>query len=68
MIPFAVTFLFALYETSFGIILGILTHMCMLLGQHMDPIRGKVYEKTAQLNLNGKILYPAADVRKSVLI
>ena len=62
MIPLVVTFIFCLYETSIGIIFGIFTHLVILLGMHLYPIKSKSYGDSATLAFNGNILFPSQEV------
>ena len=64
MIPFLVTFCFALRKSSLGLICGIIVHLVILLGKFMMPI-DKQKSKRNIIYLEGILMYPSGDVSKS---
>ena len=62
IIPFLFTFLFSLHETTLGIVIGIGTHLAMILIIQFDPIRLKRYREYSVMVLTGHVLFPAAEV------
>ena len=61
-IPFFVTFLFALRKSSTGLILGIVTHLILLLASFKQTIDKKNSSSTV-LKLEGRLTFPTGDVR-----
>ena len=61
MVPFVVTFVFALRKSSLGLILGIITHLVILLGKFMMPVN-RPESKKSVIYLEGMCMYPSGDV------
>ena len=61
MVPFVVTFVFALRKSSLGLILGIVTHLVILLGKFMMPVNRPESKKNV-IYLEGMCMYPSGDV------
>jgi len=57
--PDKVTFGFALRKSSLGLILGIFTHLILLLARFTKPLNKK--DKRI-MKLEGRIMFPSADV------
>ena len=56
-----VTFVFALRKSSTGLILGIITHLVILLGKFMMPVNRPQSKKNV-IYLEGMCMYPSGDV------
>lgn len=59
--PFLVTFIFALRKSSTGLILGIISHLLLLLGSFKKTI-DKNASTADTLTLKGRLTFPAGDV------
>ena len=64
MVPFVVTFVFALRKSSTGLILGIITHLVILLGKFMMPVNRPQSKKNV-VYLEGMCMYPSGDVSEA---
>ena len=60
-IPFIITFAFALRKSSLGLILGIISHLVLLLAKFTKPIQLSNIGNT--LVLEGRVMFPSGDVR-----
>jgi len=60
MVPFVVTFVFSLRKSSTGLILGIITHLVILLGKFMMPVNRPQSKKNV-IYLEGMCMYPSGD-------
>ena len=64
IIPLLATFVVCLYSSSFGIIVGIVVHALILLGEYRHPVnKAKSREDDNLLVLTGPLLYPSSEVR-----
>ena len=63
IIPLLATFLTCLYSTSSGIIVGIVVHVLMLLGEYLHPVNKLESGKDkSTLVLTGALVYPSTEV------
>ena len=60
--PDKVTFGFALRKSSLGLILGIFTHLVLLLARFTKPLNK---EDKRVMKLEGRIMFPSADVSRT---
>ena len=60
--PDKVTFGFALRKSSLGLILGIFTHLILLLARFTKPLNK---EDKRVMKLEGRIMFPSADVSRT---
>lgn len=65
-IPFFVTFVFALRKSSTGLILGIVTHLVLLLASFKQTVDKKKSNETL-LKLEGRLTFPSGDVSELIL-
>ncbi|CBY39212.1 unnamed protein product [Oikopleura dioica] len=66
LLPLFISFLFALYESYYGILLGIIIHILILACKYSDPTKERIYGEEAYLKLNGNVLYPGQNVGFSI--
>ena len=59
-IPFFITFIFALRKSSLGLILGILSHLILLLSKSTRPFQSTTNKY--KLVLEGRVMFPSGDV------
>ena len=62
LLPLAISFLFALYESYYGILLGIIIHILILACKYSDPTKERIYGEEAYLKLNGNVLFKEASI------